>query len=211
MKDLKIIPKKIYIKEEEEARHEELEKAFGNKKKLAHGYGLPILLALSHYPELKDITIEFVFCDSEQPLSTRPTPATTLLPAKDRTYEISISTNISPSKEPVLLRNLPFNMQIGQLGHELGHIADFLQKNSLEVLADAALYFLPEYKKNLEKKVDGLAVSHGFGYQALAFSEYVYELKEKYPEEDYYQNYHKCYMTPAEIQARMKRLKMYNS
>ena len=49
-----IVVRKEYSQAEDEARFDELMAEFGNKKSLAPGFELQCLLALSHFPELKD-------------------------------------------------------------------------------------------------------------------------------------------------------------
>ena len=53
----------------EQQRYDQLLLEFGNNKELPPGYELQALLALSHYPELKDIKIRFIVDDVGIPLS----------------------------------------------------------------------------------------------------------------------------------------------
>src|SRR5688572_33024228 len=108
-----IKPQKVLVQETEEKRLDELKQKFGNKKKLPRGYELQALLALSHYPELIDIEIEFVFKESNLPLQTKPLAYTVPMPAKKRKYQVVISKKCKSCMEPTLLKNINFNMMVG--------------------------------------------------------------------------------------------------
>src|SRR6185436_15371262 len=89
--------------------YETLHKEFGRYKKLPRGYGLQTLIALSKYPELKNVKINFTFMKSGYPLTARPEFLTVFRSPKKRTYQIAISTEINKERDALLLKNLPFN------------------------------------------------------------------------------------------------------
>ncbi len=198
---------KEYIRESENQRHAQLKKEFGKKKKLPRGYGLHTLIALSHYPELKDIEIEFVFEVTDASAYCRPDISTLLFSAKKRTYRIVISKKIRKSKEPVRFHSLSFSAQIGVIAHELGHVMDFINKSAFE-MAEIGIRYLEEngFKRMLEIRTDLNAIRHGFGYQLLEYAILIEELMKQYPEEPYYQTYFSFYMTPAEIKEAMNEI-----
>jgi len=195
-----------YIHENEKQRHPQLKKEFGKKKKLPRGYGLHALVALSHYPELKDISIEFVFMETDATAYCRPVFSTLLESAKERTYRIAISKKIRKDKEPVRFHNLSFSAQIGVIAHELGHVANFIEKSAFE-MAELGIKYLSDnnFKRSLEIGTDLKAIQHGFGYQLLEYALLVEELVKKYPDEPYYQSYFSFYMTPEEIMEAIKK------
>ncbi|MDP6415418.1 MAG: hypothetical protein QGG54_10430, partial [Gammaproteobacteria bacterium] len=49
-----------YIEAEQRGRFDELMAVYGNNKELPTGFELQTLLALGHYPELKEVKIEFI-------------------------------------------------------------------------------------------------------------------------------------------------------
>jgi hypothetical protein len=195
----------VYNREEEKARHAYLKKTFGKKKKLPRGYGLHALVALSHYPELKDIAIEFIYKDSDATAYCRPVFSSMFHSATERTYRVVISKKIRHSKEPVRFHSLSFSAQIGVIGHELGHVAHFVEKSAFE-MAELGIRYLQsdDFKRELEIGTDLRAIHHGFGHQLLEYALLIEELQKKYPEDPYYQTYFQFYMTPAEITAAMK-------
>jgi hypothetical protein len=202
-------PRKKFIRAREQKRYAFLKKEFGNKKKLPRGYGLQALIALSYYPELKDVSIEFIFGVKINSLSTFPELSSLIFKQEDRTYQIIISRKIREAKEPVLLRHLTFNAQIGVLGHELGHVTDFIRKSSAALIEVGILYFYPDYQKKLERKTDLIAIKHGLGYQLREYNLLIDKLKIKYPEETYYSDYYPTYMCAEEIDAKIKTMEIY--
>jgi hypothetical protein len=202
-------PKKIFTEETEQQTLEKLRSKYGHKKNLPRGYELQALLALSHYPELMNISIDFVFKETDLTLSAKPKPASIFLPAKLRKYEITISKKAKGTKVPVMLKSLDFNIQVGVIGHELGHIADYIQKNSFTVIKDSIMYGIDSFKSKMEQRTDRIAIKHGLGYQILGYAKLVKELQVKYPQEKYYQDYFKYYLSPSEIEAKIAKLKIY--
>ena len=81
-----------YVEADEARRFELLLEEFGRHKDLPEGYELQALLALSHYPELKDIKIRFIQDDVNIPISSRPLWSTLFRSATKRTYLVVIDT-----------------------------------------------------------------------------------------------------------------------
>jgi hypothetical protein len=193
-------PKKKFSREEESLRLKSLKKDFGKKKKLPRGYGLQALLALSQYPALKDIAIEFVYQETDSTACCRPVFQTMHLSARERTYRVIISKKIRRSKEPVRFNNLDFNIQVGILGHELAHVTCFLEKSAFE-MAELGIRYITDnaFKRSIEVDTDMLAIKHGFGHQLLEYALIIEDLQQRFPEDEYYKSYFDFYMTAAEI------------
>jgi hypothetical protein len=126
--------------------------------------------ALMFYPELKNIKIKFKVKKAVAPLSARPRVWATFQKPKNRKYLIVISSASIQKLEPILLKNLSFNAQVGVLGHEISHIADFNQRKGLYFVK---LLFMQLSKKAMdvfENNTDRRTIEHGLGYQLLAWS-----------------------------------------
>jgi hypothetical protein len=126
--------------------------------------------ALLFYPELKGIKIKFKVKKAIVPLSARPRVWATFQKPKNRKYIIVISSASIKKLEPILLKNLSFNAQVGVLGHEISHIADFNQRKGLYFVK---LLFMQLSKKAMdifENNTDRRTIDHGMGYQLLAWS-----------------------------------------
>jgi hypothetical protein len=147
-----------------------LKEAVGKNKKIPAEYEKQILIALSYFPELVNVQIDFRFKHTNTSFSTRPTFFSVFKRSSRRKYIITISDSSQPILVPLQLRNLNFNAQIGVLGHELSHAADFTNKNSFGLLRVAFGNLSNKFLDKFEFKTDSLCIAHGLGYQLLAWS-----------------------------------------
>lgn len=195
-----------YESTEFDGKIDSLNAIYGQNKILPEGYELQTLLALSHYPELKDVHVEFVQTETLIPLSSRPEIFTKMKGAKKHKYLVVISTKSTANLEAVLLKNLPFNAQVGVLGHELGHTVYYLDKGFWDVLKIGISYLFPGYRAKFEKDTDRRTIRHGLGVQLLDWAQYIRqkEDKEKRGEGDDFLD--KYYLTPVEINTAIESL-----
>ncbi|HOW27290.1 MAG TPA: TerC/Alx family metal homeostasis membrane protein [Elusimicrobiota bacterium] len=187
---------------------EELRSIYGRNKTIPKEYELPILIALSHYPELADMQIDFEL-RKDTPLNTslvsRPRTFSSFLPGERRRYHIIIN-DISRREDSVapLLREASFNAQVGVLGHELAHIVDYRAKGLLQIIGTGLSYlFSAGYKRSLEKKIDLLTVSHGLGWQLHDWADFV--LNESNAPESYKDFKKRIYLFPGDIARHISR------
>ena len=165
---------KMYSAEKDSMLYNALLKEFGENKKLAKGFELQCLLALSHYPELKEVPIDFVIKPTFLPLASRPDPVTVLFPWIKRKYLVVISNASTAFFEPILLRNTPFNEQVGIIGHELGHTVYYLDKSAFDLALIAYRYENNnQFHNTFERDTDKRAIAHGLGYQIYDFAYFV--------------------------------------
>ena len=174
------------------------------------------LIALSFYPELKKTKIIFRFNKGNTPLTSRPKVWSTLKKAKNRTYIITISEKSNEKLSPILFFNLPYNAQIGVLGHELSHILDYNTKSTGQILG--VLFDRISAKKinRSELKTDRICIDHGLGHQLYAWSTYVrkaLKIEEWNGASNYFSNkndkVNQRYMSPNAIQSAMKEHPLY--
>jgi hypothetical protein len=182
----------------------ELRTLYGEKKEFHLLFELPALIALSGYPELKNIRISFKAAKSNTPCATRPTKSTVFRKASDRHYVVHITTEISKGRDDVLPAHLPLSLQVALLAHELAHVCDFLRKNSFEAIGTGIFYGVKPYKKRFEKRIDGITVLHGFGRELIEYGELISHLQRVHPKDKYYATYFDYYMTGDEIRRLMK-------
>ena len=94
---------KAFDNKTDSATYQILLEKYGTNKVLPKGYELQTLYALSFYPELTDVPIEFIIEEAFIPLSSRPDPLTVLFPWLKRKYIVSISKKTVDYLEPILL------------------------------------------------------------------------------------------------------------
>ena len=152
----------------------QLLKNFGSNKKFIPQFTLQTLIALSYFPELKKTHIRFKYKPAHSPLTTKPTFPSVLYKKSKRRFKVIISDSTVPSLQPILLKQMDFNPQIGVIGHELSHVFDF-SKRSIFSLAGSGInhIFSSRYIDHFEYRTDSICIAHGLGYQLLAWSTFV--------------------------------------
>lgn len=131
-------------------------------------YKLQWLIALSYYPELHNKKFTVKYRRLRTTMSCRPKIRSLL--RKKKEYNICI--NKKKHFKGILLKDVPFNAQIGVIGHELAHIDDYENKNSLKIIGTGLHYLGHKGKKKLEQKIDLLTIQKGLGWQLYDWSNY---------------------------------------
>jgi hypothetical protein len=174
-----------------------LKLSFGRNKTIPKAYEVPILIALSAYPELKEVRINFKPVKKYSvPYGTTPTVASLLKPPSKRLYEVHL---LEEAKEPefsALFKNLPLEGQIAVIGHELVHVLQYHRCSSPQLIKMMALYAFPSFKKSIERGADIGAIRHGFGEKLHKHALYLRSIPgyvKKRPE------INKHYLRPGEI------------
>jgi hypothetical protein len=139
-------------------------------KKIDSLYKLQIQGALLFFPELKNVHIKFRVKHTLVPLAARPRIWAVFQKPENRKYLITISSKSIGKLEPILLKNLSFNAQVGVLGHEISHIAEFNEKKR-SFFIKLLFWQLSKIRMDIfENNTDRRTVEHGLGYQLLAWS-----------------------------------------
>ena len=140
------------------------------------------LIALSYYPELADVKIQFREKNLKTTMAAIPRNDFFLRKKGNRTYRIYIDKKVKENKG-LQLKDVPLNAQIGVIAHELGHVVDYESKSAVGIILTGLGYLLPPFRKKLERKVDEITIAHGLGHQVKEFSDYVLyqaEVSDKY-------------------------------
>ncbi|PCI75665.1 MAG: hypothetical protein COB20_12410 [SAR86 cluster bacterium] len=165
-------PIREYLEQEQRTNYDDLLVEFGNNKKLPKSFQLQALLALRHYPELRDTKINFIVSDVSIPLSSRPHWSSMLRSAKNRTYQVIIDSELEGPREALLLKNQPFNAQIGIIGHELAHTVYYLNRSFFGIIGDA-LCQLTDCRIKFERATDRRLIDYGLGWQRFDHATFV--------------------------------------
>lgn len=156
-------------------------------------YKLQMLFALSHYPELKNTPIVVKFANLETTATCRPDLFSVFT---GRKYIIQI--NKKENFSGVLLKDVPFNAQIGVLAHEIAHIVDYEQRSHVGLLKRALDYLEENRKKRFENQIDKLTIEHGLGWQLYEWADYA--MNKSKATEKYKEFKRRIYMGPADIE-----------
>jgi hypothetical protein len=160
--------------------YKKIEEEFGRDKIFSRNFKNEELIALSHYPELKEAKIEFLEQSARFPLQSRPKVGSLLLPFKKRDYVIVISNKSLEEYDLILLNKIPREGQIGVLGHELAHLSYYEKRNSLEITVIGIKYVLSKrFRNTFERMTDRIAIQHHLGNQLLDWRNYYEGLKKR--------------------------------
>lgn len=146
---------------------------YGINKKIPAQYQSPILTALSHFPELKDVHIVFRIKRQYSALTTRPGFVSVFKRRNHRTYFITISNQTIDTLQRLMFEKLTFEEQVGVIGHELGHVVDFNSKNFLQTVRNGIGHLSKRYIDRMEFNTDRICITHGLGAYLLAYSKHV--------------------------------------
>ena len=146
---------------------------FAANKEIPEQYQKPILTALSHFPELKDVHIIFRIKKQYTPLTTKPDLASEFKRKNYRTYIITISNQTIDTLKRLLFQNLTFQEQVGVIGHELSHVVDFNSKNFPQTVGIGIGHISKKYIDKMEYNTDRICIMHGLGQYLLAYSNHV--------------------------------------
>jgi hypothetical protein len=156
--------------------------------------------ALSHYPELRNTRIEFKFKKNikKSIMQAQPSFLSLLRPKKKRSYYIFISENFEIEGQKFATKDIPENVMIGWLGHELGHVMDYRNRNSLNLIwFGIKYYFIDASIKEAERAADSHAVAKNLDGYILDTKNFI--LNNTNLSEIYKARIRKYYLSPDEI------------
>ena len=157
-------------------------------------------IALSYYPELSKINIEFRFKEKIRKSFMQAQPKfTNLFHGKDnRSYYVFISSKVRIEDEDFTVDDIPSDVLIGWLGHELGHIVDYRERSAFGLIFFGLRYVTSEnHIINAEKMADTYAVEHGMGDYILKTKNFI--LNHSKLSESYKNRIKRLYLSPEEI------------
>ena len=80
---------------------------------------------------------------------------------------------------PLIFKNLPFNSQVGVMGHELAHAVDFFQMTTKQIITHVIRNISATYIDRFEFNTDAICIAHGLGYQLYDWSSLVRQKMNK--------------------------------
>lgn len=129
--------------------------------------------------------------------------------AKNRTYQVIIDSEREGAREALLLKNQPFNAQVGIIGHELAHTVYYLDRSFFQIAGDA-LCQLTDCRINFERATDRRLIDYGLGWQRFDHATFVRSNLSQNPVAAFTtEGGGGAYMSPAEIMQIMERHEVY--
>ncbi len=173
---------------------------FGKNKIIPDLLKEEILLSLSYYPELLDTHIEFRILSPQikkSVMQAQPLVSTLLKPKAERGYLIKISRYFKDEDKPLPIEQIPQEVLIGWVGHELGHVMDYLNRSIWEMAEYGLGYlFSRRYMMQAERTADLFAISHGLGNKIVVTKNFI--LDHTYLPERYKEKIRRLYVSPEE-------------
>lgn len=158
------------------------------------------LKALSFYPELSECNIEIRFKRNikKSTMQARPTFQSFFKKRSNRNYVILISETFKISDKEFTTKDIPSNILIGWIGHELGHIMDYQNRTKLNLLSFGIKYLFSErFIVEAERAADTYAVAQGMEKYILATKNFI--LNHSDIAASYKDRIKKYYLSPEEI------------
>lgn len=171
---------------------------FSKNKMFVKSLEKPSIIALAHYPELKETRIKFKKAHLPYSMDARPSFFSIFKPARKRTYIIRVNDLLSNSSGFVA-DSLELSAQIGLLGHEYAHIAFYQSKSGIELIGVFLRYITRKsYKAKIERDTDTSAIKHGLGNELRAFSYNMHHIQNI--SKNYKKRLERYYLSTEEIE-----------
>lgn len=159
-----------------------------------------VKVALSFYPKLADTPIEFKFKKNIKKSFMQAQPRFSGIFKKrgNRSYIILISETLKIEDEAFTISQIPKEVMIGWIGHELGHIMDYRERKGFNLLVFGVRYiFSNRFIKEAERAADTYAINHGMKDFILATKDFI--LNHASISEVYKNRIKRLYLSPEEI------------
>ncbi|WP_439128513.1 hypothetical protein [Polaribacter sp.] len=161
--------------------------------------------ALAYYPQLKNINIEFKFKKNikKSTMQARPTFDSFFKTKRNRKFLILISEKFKISGREFSTIDIPKDIFIGWIGHELGHIMDYQNRNKLNLIWFGLKYlFSDNHIVEAERAADSFAVKHNMEKYILKTKDFI--LNHADISEVYKNRIKRYYLSPEEIMELVK-------
>ncbi|MDF9798283.1 hypothetical protein OKW21_003546 [Catalinimonas alkaloidigena] len=158
------------------------------------------IAALSHYPELAETPIDFVFRKDiiKSFMQAQPKWYGIFQGKKRRKYVVKITPALKLKDKSIPVEELPTEALIGWLGHELGHIMDYKNRSGFALIRFGIGYLTSEkYLKKAEQRADMYAINHQLGSEILSTKHFILE-NAQIPLA-YKERIRRLYMSPEEV------------
>jgi hypothetical protein len=160
-----------------------------------------VVEALAFFPELAGVRIDFDFKEkiNGAVMQAQPKISTLLVTGKEkREYRIKITRELDLGDESLPIEEVPHDALVGWIGHELGHIMDYKDRSTANMMHFGMRYMVSNKRlTEAEIAADTFAISCGMGHQILTVKNYI--LNQEGFDERYRNKIRDLYMSPAQI------------
>jgi hypothetical protein len=180
-------------------------KTFGTHKTYPIELEIVILKALSFYPALKKVKIDFVFNENirKHVMQALPRYASMFGRRRNRSYIISMSNCFVLKGTRIPLHDLPEDVLVGWIGHELGHIMDYLRRSNWSLILFGIGYYTSRtFIIAAERVADTYAINQGLGEYILTTKDFI--LHQAGMSEQYIKKIRRFYVPPEEVMLMME-------
>jgi len=157
-------------------------------------------IALSYYPKFKDLEIRFIFKENIKKSTMQAQPSwRTFLPwVRTRSYVILISETFKISGDVFKTVDVPKDVMIGWIGHELGHVMDYENRSRRNLVGFGFMYlFSSTYIQGAERAADTYAVRQGMRDYIMTTKRFILDHASISPE--YKARIKRLYLSPEDI------------
>lgn len=169
-----------------------------NNKKIPELLKPEIIKALSFYPALKDVPIIFKLKEHVRGSLMQAQPHVKTILKGRKGYVINISKYLLINNNKMRIQDLPENVLVGWIGHELGHVMDYIDRTFLGMVKFGFGYiFSRKFILGAERDADINAIKHGLSENIISAKNFILnhsELPKKYKEK-----IRRFYMSPEEV------------
>lgn len=156
--------------------------------------------ALAYFPELEEVGIEFRFKNdiSKSFMQAQPAFSNVFKGKNNRNYYIFISSQVNIEGKDFSIRDIPSDVLVGWLGHELGHVMDYRERSGMGLVIFGLRYVTSnKYIMKAERRADVFAVNQGMGDYILKTKDFI--LNNTDLSESYKNRIKRLYLSPEEI------------
>lgn len=156
--------------------------------------------ALSYYPDLKEVAIGFKFKKNikKSTMQAQPVFGSLFGRRKNRRYVILISERFKIADTTYRTKDVPRDVMIGWLGHELGHVMDYKERSSGNLIWFGIKYFFSTKSiQEAERAADSYAVQNGMEGYILKTKDFI--LNQAGISQKYRERIKRLYLSPEEI------------
>ncbi|QNL49017.1 hypothetical protein H8S90_20035 [Olivibacter sp. SDN3] len=184
---------------------------FAKNKQIPKVIEKNVLEALSYFPELQETHIKFTFKKriKKSIMQAQPLLGSLIGKKEKRIYKINISALFQLTNTAIPIHQLPDSIMIGWIGHELGHIMDYEQRSTINLIGFGISYVLSnKFVRKAENTADTYAVNNGVGHYIIETKRFILDHADI--PQTYKDRIARLYLSPDDIVEQVRELESEN-